>query len=156
MCARFWEEPILSSGVLKRTLFHIWLRLYLPVFLFNVGLFTLMWMASFVVLARPWSSLTVMLKLLLVEVCPVCCMCTWMGEGARCIFHPESLMCPLITPHCRQYPHTGDYMTPLLLPLVSWSLGFISTCLMVVLPLKYACMPRLLQMFLKLSAMPCV
>ena len=30
MCSRFWEESILSPGVLKRTLSHIWFRLYLP------------------------------------------------------------------------------------------------------------------------------
>ena len=41
MHTRFWEEPIFSPGVLKRTLSHIWLRLYLPMFLFKVGLFTL-------------------------------------------------------------------------------------------------------------------
>ena len=67
MCTRFWEEPILSSGVLKRTLSYIWLRLYLPMFLFNVALLTLMYMASFMVLARPWSSLPMMLKLLVFQ-----------------------------------------------------------------------------------------
>ena len=30
-----WEEPSLSSGVLKRTLSHMWLRLYLPIFWFS-------------------------------------------------------------------------------------------------------------------------
>ena len=35
MCCRIWEEPIISPGMLKRTLSHIWFRLYLPVFLFN-------------------------------------------------------------------------------------------------------------------------
>ena len=46
-----WEEPNLSPGVLKRTLSHIWLRLYLPMFWFKVGLFTLMKMDSLMVLA---------------------------------------------------------------------------------------------------------
>ena len=41
MCDRFWEEPILSPEVLKRTLSSIWFRLYLPMFLFNIGLLTL-------------------------------------------------------------------------------------------------------------------
>ena len=41
--------------------------------------------ASFMVLVRPWSSLPRMLKLSGVELCPVCWMCTWMGEGCfRC------------------------------------------------------------------------
>ena len=37
-CDRHWEEHILRPGVLKITLSHKWLRLYLPTFLFNVGL----------------------------------------------------------------------------------------------------------------------
>ena len=36
-----WEESSLSPVVLKRTLSYIWLRLYLPMFWFNVGLFNL-------------------------------------------------------------------------------------------------------------------
>ena len=34
-----WEEPSLSPGVLKRTLSHIWLRLYLPISWLSVGFF---------------------------------------------------------------------------------------------------------------------
>ena len=41
-----WEEPSLSPVVLKRTLSHMWLRLYLPIFWLGVGLFTLMKMDS--------------------------------------------------------------------------------------------------------------
>ena len=37
-------------------------RLYFPMFLFNVGLFTLMYMASFTALAMLWSSLPIILK----------------------------------------------------------------------------------------------
>ena len=37
---------------------------------------------------RPWSSLPMMLKLSGVEVCPVCRLCTWVGEGSfRCSLH---------------------------------------------------------------------
>ena len=43
MCNGCWVESILRPGVLKRTLFHKWLRWYLPTFLFNDGLFTLMY-----------------------------------------------------------------------------------------------------------------
>ena len=83
-----WEEPSLSAGVLKRTLSHIWLRLYLPMFWFNVGLFTLIKIDSLMVLAFPWSSLPMMLKLASVVLCPVFCMCAWMGEGCfRCSLH---------------------------------------------------------------------
>ena len=45
------EDPSLSPGVLKRTLSHIWVRLYLPMFWFNVGLFTLMKIDFLMVLA---------------------------------------------------------------------------------------------------------
>ena len=58
----------------------MWLRLHLPMFWFNVGLFTLMKMDSLMVLALPWSSLPMMLKLVSVMLCPVCCTCTWMTE----------------------------------------------------------------------------
>ena len=83
-----WEEPSLSPWVLKRTLSHIGLRLYLPMFWFNVGLFTLMKMDSLVVLASPWSSLSMMLKLSSVVMCPFWCVCMWLGEGCfRCSLH---------------------------------------------------------------------
>ena len=82
MCAlTYWEEPNLSLGVLKRTLSHIWLRLYLPMFWFKVGLFTLMNIDSLMVLACPQSSLPIMLKLLSVMAWPVHYVCPGMGEG---------------------------------------------------------------------------
>ena len=40
---------------------------------------------SFILLARPWSSLPMMLKLSGVVLCPVWVICMWMGEGSlRC------------------------------------------------------------------------
>ena len=70
---RFWEEPILSPGVLKELAYII------EIVLTNVPV---------TVLARPWSSLPMLLELLIVDVCPVCWMCTWMGEGhVRCSFY---------------------------------------------------------------------
>ena len=42
LCARLWGRAQFKPWVLKRALSHIWLRLYLPMFWFNVGLFTLM------------------------------------------------------------------------------------------------------------------
>ena len=38
------------------------------------------------VLATPWSTLPMMLKLLVVGMCPVCWMCTCMGEGCLSCF----------------------------------------------------------------------
>ena len=52
---------------------------------YKVGLFTLMKMDSMMVLANPWSSLSMMLKLVPQVFCPLCCMGAWMGEGClRC------------------------------------------------------------------------
>ena len=56
-------------------------------------------MDSLMVLASPWSSLPMMLKLVSVVLCPVCCMCTWMGEGClRCFLYLSqgSLQSPLV------------------------------------------------------------
>ena len=71
---------------------------------FNVGLFTLIKMDSLMVLPCPWSSLLMMLKLVSVMLCPVCCTCTWIGEGCLgCSLHlsPRVLAVSLCIPHCR-------------------------------------------------------
>ena len=48
----------------NRTLSHIWWRLYLPTFLLSVWLLTLMCIDSLMALARPWSSLPIMIKVI--------------------------------------------------------------------------------------------
>ena len=48
--------PILSPGVLRSTLSHIWCKLNLPTFLLKLGLLTLMYIDSLIVLGVPWSS----------------------------------------------------------------------------------------------------
>ena len=53
---------VFSSGMDCNRLSHRCGRLYFPMFLFNVGLFTLMNMASFTALAILWSSLPIILK----------------------------------------------------------------------------------------------
>ena len=65
MCNGCWVESILRPGVLKRTLSHKWLRWYLPTFLFTDGLFTLMYIASFIVLAIPIEPVLKIIKSLL-------------------------------------------------------------------------------------------
>ena len=85
MCNGCWVESILRPGVLKRPLSHKWLRWYLPTFLFNDGLFTLIYIASFIVLVRSLSSLPIMLKFSAVALCHVHWMHAWMGDGLfRC------------------------------------------------------------------------
>ena len=51
----------------------------------SVGLLTQMYIDSLIVLARPWSSLPMMLKFSGVVLCPVWVLCTWMDEASfRC------------------------------------------------------------------------
>ena len=110
------------------------------------------------VLACSWSSLPMMLKLLSILLCPVCCMCTWIGEGCfRCslCLSPRVLdVSPMYSSSDAMLLHWKLYITPLLLSLGSWSLGFMRTCFMVLLPLKCTWIPYLPQMCLKLSAIP--
>ena len=130
----FWEESNLSPWVLKRTLSHTWLKLYLPMFLFYVGLFTLMETASLMVLARPWSSISMMLKLLVVGMCPVCWMCMCMGEGClRCSLYLSPRVfdvSPMFSFLQAMPPHWKLYITPLFWSLGSLSLDFMRSCLL--------------------------
>ena len=115
LCTGCWEEPSLSPGMLKRTLSHIWLRLYIQMFWFNAGLFTLMKIDSLMVLACPWSSLPMMLKLSSVVLCPVCCMCMWWGRvvlGVPCIFLQGSWLSPLCFIHHKLCDCTGNCRWP--------------------------------------------
>ena len=50
-------------GVLSKTLSHIWVKLNVPIFLFNVGLFTLINIDSLIYLAMPCPSLPIIWKL---------------------------------------------------------------------------------------------
>ena len=138
----------------------MWLRLYLPMFWFKAGLFTLMKMDSLMVLAFPWSSLPMMLKLVSVMLCPHCCMCAWMGEGClRCSWHlsPRILaVSPIYSSFQAMWLHWKLQITPLFFSSGSWSFGFMQTCFIVVLPLKCTCTPYLPHVCLKLSDSPFV
>ena len=71
----------LIPGVLNRTLSHIWLNWNLPIFLFRVGLFTLMKMDSLINLVKSCPSLPMMLKLSWVVWCPASWMYSCIGDG---------------------------------------------------------------------------
>ena len=73
---------IFSSGMDCNNPSHRCGRLYFPIFLFNVGLFTLMYMASFIALAILWSSLPIILKFSTDVMWPVLFWCSCMGDGA--------------------------------------------------------------------------
>ena len=72
-------------GVKQDSHSHIWWRLYLPTFLMSVGLLTLMYIDSLIILAKPWSSFPMMLKFSGLVLCPAWVLCPWLGEGSlRC------------------------------------------------------------------------
>ena len=81
--------------VLNRTLSHIWWRLYLPTFLMNVGLLTLMYIDSLMVLSRPLPSLPPYNGKVIRGWCCVLtgfCVHKWVRvpSGAPYIFHQRS------------------------------------------------------------------
>ena len=70
----------------------VW-QVVLPNFLFNVGLFTLMYMASFTALAILWSSLPIILKFSTDVMWPVLFWCSYIGDGAfRCSLYLSSIV----------------------------------------------------------------
>ena len=74
-----------SVGVLSRTLFHMWCKLYFPMFLLSLGLLPLMSMDSLIDLAKPCSSLPIMLKLSGLVLWPAMFQWSKIGEGSlRC------------------------------------------------------------------------
>ena len=72
---------ILTSRVLTRTPAHIWGRLYLPLFLFRVGLLILLYMDALFVVVKPCPSLPSMLRLSVVVRWPVVVWWLYMDEG---------------------------------------------------------------------------
>ena len=150
----------LRPGVLSKTLSHMWGKLNLPMFLFNVGLLTLIKIDSLIFLAKPCPSLPIIWKLLWLVGWPVRLLWWWMNEGSfRCSLNlsPKVLEAsPIYSPSQERSPHWNQYMAPLLLTIGSLSLGETSRFLMVLLPLKWVCMPYLPQIFLILSQRPWV
>ena len=62
-----------------------WGRCYFPRFLLREGSFTLMYIASFMILVAPCASLSIMVKHFKSTGCPVDWLCWWMGDGVlRC------------------------------------------------------------------------
>ena len=77
------------SGMLSRSPSHIWGRLYLPIFLFTVGLLTLLYLDSLAVLAKSCPSLSTMLKFSMVIRWPVVFWWRCIGQGTlRCSLYP--------------------------------------------------------------------
>ena len=133
-------------------------RLYFPMFLFNVELFTLMYMASFTALAILWSFLPIILKFSTDVVWPVLFWCSYIGDGAfKCSLYlsPKVLAdSPIYSSSQSMLSHLNQYITLFFFLILFLSLGDNSKFFMVFPPLKCTCIPYLLQMFLKLSLIP--
>ena len=85
---------IFNSGMECRTLFQRCGRLYFPMFLFRSGLFTLVYMASLMVLAILCPSPSMILKFSTDVVWPVLFWCSKMGDGAfKCFLYPTGGQC---------------------------------------------------------------
>ena len=138
----------------------MWSKLNLPIFLFNVGLLTLIKIDSLMYLAKPCPFLPIIWKLFWLVGWSVLLLWWCMGEGSfRCSLNlsPKFLEdSPMYWSSQVRSPHWNQYMAPLLLTMGSLSLGETSRFLMVLLPLKWACMPYLPQVFLMLSQRSCV
>ena len=149
---------IFSTGMDFNIPSHRCGRLYFPMFLFNVGLFTMMSMASFTALAIFWSSLSIIFKFSTDVMWPVLFWCSCIGDCAfRCSFYlsPKVLAESPIYPSLQSIlSHLNQYITLLFFLMLSLSLGDTSKFLMVFPPLKYTCISYFLQMFLKLSLIP--
>ena len=89
-------------------------RLYFPMFLFNVGLFTLMYIASFTALAILWSSLPI-LTFSTDVMWPVLFWCSCIGDGAfRCSLYLSSKLLvdsPIYSSSQSILSHLNQYIT---------------------------------------------
>ena len=139
-----------------RTSSHICGRWYLPMFLFRVGLLTVMYTASLIVLRRFWSSLPTILKLSIVTLWPEMIEWSWMGIGVlRCSLNLSAKFLadsPMYSSSHSTLLHLYLYMTLLFFMMVS--LGTIRRFLMVSSPFRCTCIPHLLHVLLKFSLSP--
>ena len=123
-------------------------RLYFPMFLFNVGLFTLMYMASFTALGILWSFLPIILKFSTGVMWPVLLWCSCIGDGAfRCSIYLSSNVLadsPIYSSSQSILSHLNQYITLLFFWMLSLSLGDTGKFLMVFPPLKCTCIPYFL------------
>ena len=104
----------LRPGVLSKTLSHMWGKLNLPMFLFNVGLLTLIKIDSLIFLAKPCPSLLFGSYYDWWGGLYGCYDNEWVRgpSGALCIFHQRSWRFPLYIHHDRRGHHTGTNTWP--------------------------------------------
>ena len=156
-CPTAWTCLLkVRPGVLSKTLSHMWSKLNLPMFLFNVGLLTLIKIDSLMFLARPPYYLKVGMTSRM--ACTVAAM-MYMGGILQVLFESFSK-----GPGGFHYVFiiTGEVTTlePIYGPTFAdhgvFVLGETNRFLMVLLSLKWVCMPYLPQISLMLLKRPCV
>ena len=157
-CAEWLYLFILSSGIACKTLSQMCGRLYFPIFLLRVGLFTLMYMDSFMVLAKLFSSLPIILKFSIVVSWPLLSWCAKIEDGDfKCSLNlsPNVLILRYTPPHS-QSSHNCSCKWYLFLAIASLSFSDTRTFLSVCPSLKCTASPCFSHMFFILSHMPCV
>ena len=129
---------------------HMWGSWYLPRFLFNGESWTLMYMASLMVLVMPCNSLPSMEKLSSLMTCPVVWEWSKMGEGLEMLLVPSpkfltvSPMYSMV--HCG-WSRLYLYITPSFLQMLSLFMGATNNSLTVLAPLIGTCTPTFPHMF---------
>ena len=110
-------------GVLSKTLSHIWGKLNLPIFLFKVGLLTLINIYSLIFLSKPCPPLPIILEVLLGGGMTCVTAMMMYGESSfRCSLNlsPKVLeVSPMYSSSQVKSAHWNQYMTPLLLTMGS-------------------------------------
>ena len=100
---------IFSSGMLNNILSQMCGRLYFPIFLLSVGLFTLMYIDSLILLARLLSSLPIILKFSMDVSWPLMFWCWNIGEGA---FKCSLYLSPNVIPDSPMYSSPQSMLPP--------------------------------------------
>ena len=146
-----------SDGVFCRTSSQMCISWYFPIFLLRDGSLTQKYMASLMFLVMPCASLPIMVQQSALIGCPMARLCWWMGWGAlRCPFSlPQSpSKFPDILSSHSAWVHLYPWTNPLFWTVESLSLGATNRWQMVLLPLKWICISRLLQVLLNLLLRP--
>ena len=112
----FWTK----TRCVNKTLSHMWGKLNFPMFLFNVGLLTLINIDSLIFLAKACPSLPIIWKLFWLVGWHVWLLWWWMGEGSlRCSLNlsPKVLeVSPMYSLSQVRSPHWNQYTAPFCWP----------------------------------------
>ena len=124
VCTCFFK---VRPGVSSKTLSHMFGKLNLPIFLFNMELLTPIKIDSLMFLAKPCPSLPIIWKLSWSVGWPLLLLWWYIGEGSlRCSLNlsPKALeVFPMYSSSQVRSPHWNQYMNQLLLTIESLSAG---------------------------------